>query len=304
MNRDVFGKPLEKKTISIHIFHDERRFEKDWLYHGLVIIPDDFINYVFDRLQICRSISNYYRELHFCEITSEQYSNKIKLAREWINFFLNEFYKLGYFYFFGVFLRNIRHDFFGVKEDRRSQIQYRIYNRFFDISLFSALRFYFKDYDKVIVSNIFSHASDRPEEDPFPQHSIYKITKRNIENISIKTLKIIQINSDHNEEKRFPKESHFVQFADNILGVTAQVFDCSSKKECFIELGNMMLPFIQKITENPYNKNSDYYKKYIVSFFPKTSLSPRQIYLAHGKNMFFYKRELKLQTRNQLKLQF
>lgn len=35
-----------------------------------------------EKLNLCRDSSNYHKELHFCEITEEKCSNKIRLAGE------------------------------------------------------------------------------------------------------------------------------------------------------------------------------------------------------------------------------
>ncbi len=304
MAHDLFGRPVDENVESILIFHDERRHKKDWLYHGLLAIPVESFENIFLKLSLLRVCADYSRILHFCEMTDAKYSNKINLAKEWIRYFKNEFFKSGYLYFFGVCLQNLNYDLFGDSSDRKSQKDFRVYNRFFEMALFSMLRFFFKDYDKITITEIFSHASDRPDEDPFPYHPIYKINKREIDNIQFETDTVIQISSDHENEDQFHRESNFIQFVDCIIGAIGQVLDCSSKKECFIELGELMLPFVQTVIKNPYNKGSCYYKRYILSFFPKKHLNLDEIYSDQRRNMFFYNRELKLTTRNQMDLAF
>jgi|GEM_PF-1919451 len=304
MKVDIFGKPVIEKTATVLVFHDERRFRKEWLYHGLLVVPHESFEEVFKNLSDCRERSNYYKKLHFCEMTEEKYSKRILLAREWIKYFRSEFFNYGFLYFFGVFLRNINYDLFGDYDDKRSQKDYRIYNRFFEMALFSMLRFFFKDYDSVTVSHIFSHASERPEEDPFPQHSIYKINQREVENIRIQAETVTQISADYQKEKEHNNECHFIQFIDNVIGAIGQVLDCSSERACFLELGGMMLPLVEAMTKDPYNIRSKHYKRYALSFFPKKFLQEDEIYSQPRKNLFFHGRELKLLTKNQMELPF
>jgi hypothetical protein len=304
MKKDLFGKPATKRMESILVFHDERRYGKEWLYHGLLAIPVGNLKDVLREMNLCRDSAKYYRELHFCKITDKRFSNKIKLAREWIRFFRNKFFYYGYLYFFGVCCKNINYDVFGDSKDKRSQKDFRIYNRFFEMALFSMLRFFFKNQDKVIVSEIFSHASDRPEEDPFPHHPIYKIKKRKVKNIHIDTSRVTQISSNHEKEDAYSSESQCIQFIDCIIGAIGQVLDCSSKKECFVELGDLTLPLVREIISNPYNWRSDYYKRYILNFFPRKALEVKEIYSEPRPAMFFYKRNLKLTNKDQLDFGF
>jgi hypothetical protein len=304
MKQDLFGNPVVKNRDSIFVFHDERRYGKEWLYHGLLAIPVGNLKDVLREMNLCRDSAKYYRELHFCKITDKRFSNKIKLAREWIRFFRNKFFYYGYLYFFGVCCKNINYDVFGDSKDKRSQKDFRIYNRFFEMALFSMLRFFFKNHDKVTVSEIFSHASDRPDEDPFPHHPIYKIKKRKVKNIQIDTSRVIQISANHEEEEDYPCESHCIQFIDCIIGTIGQVLDCSSSKKCFVELGDLMLPLAQEITNDRYNWRSDYYKRYILSFFPRKALDVDEIYSDPRPTMFFYNRDLKLTDIGQMDFGF
>ena len=103
MKVDIFGKPVVEKTATVLVFHDERRFRKEWLYHGLLVVPHESFEEVFKNLSDCRERSNYYKKLHFCEMTEEKYSKRILLAREWIKYFRSEFFNYGFLYFFGAF---------------------------------------------------------------------------------------------------------------------------------------------------------------------------------------------------------
>lgn len=286
------------------IFHDERRHKKDWLYHGFIVIPQEIFPEVMERLNDFRTSTSYHKKIHFSEMTEEKYSRRILLAKAWINFLKNEFFNFGYFYFFGVDLKNIRYDLFGDTSCERSRKDYRIYNRFFDISLYSMLRYFFNDYDVVNVVNIFSHASNRPEEDPFPRYSIKKLNLRQARNIRISPRTVIQISDDNDKETKYKCEANLIQFADNIIGSVGQVLDCSSKKGCFMELGWLMFPLIEAIANKPYNKRSDYYKRYAINFFPKRLLAEDEMYSRLRSNMFYVKRELKIASEGQLKFPF
>ncbi|MCD6124407.1 hypothetical protein J7J62_04460, partial [bacterium] len=70
---------------------------------------------------------------------------------------------------------------------------------------------------------------------------------------------------------KFTEFSHFIQLTDVLVGVVSYCLDFEKlNNEGYFKLGKILLPLVDRLINNPKNKNSSfgYYKKYKVSFFP------------------------------------
>jgi hypothetical protein len=224
------------------------------------------------------------------------------LAVEWIDLFAQSLFEKIYFYFFGVNYRNLERTLW-----RRAQRDFKIYNRFFQIGLYGAIKWFFLSagYEKVSIQNIFSDKKSRKAEDSFHTQPIEEIDVKTWikgENIVFQNSKIIEIESDHEKEQEYPEKSHLIQFVDLIMGTFGQVFDSTSAKKGKCRIADECLRFELPSKLMKYNINSRYYKKYAVSFFPKRKLTKREIIeggIASKVNEFQNEREMKYTTRNQ-----
>ena len=113
--------------------------------------------------------------------------------------------------------------------------------------------------------------------------------------------KSLGVNSNHEVEGTHRDESHIIQYVDLIIGGFSQVLDNTSKRtgKCEVAktlLKNRLPEEIMGYDDSTHFK-SDYYKKYAVSFFPKTKLSRADIInkdikgIFTGENQFYNKSE-------------
>lgn len=283
-----------QNLIEILAFHDERRI-KGWLYHGFVLCEAGQFSLLTNELLKVKTESNCKldKRIHFSELTSKSTgSSKTRTASRWVELFLKDLYKSMWFYFFGTNLTNIDYKFFGPGDK-----DLRIYNRFFEIGLFSACRYFFDSTtEDVEILQIFSEKRDLQKDDPFLIHAPYKINKRET-NIVVKSKRIFQVASSTSKEKTYPEAVHIINLADVLIGAFSQVIDYTANKRGCIEVADKIFPICRRLTENPYNKNSLYYKRYALSFFPKKSIS-QSIVMRYGikppEDQFYYNRKLRL----------
>jgi len=108
-----------------------------------------------------------------------------------------------WFYLFGVNLANIDYQFFGASADGQTR-SYRIYNRFFEIGIFSACRYFFDTTNEVVeIQKIFSEERSLERDNPFLNYAVHKINQRE-SNILVKCREVIQIAGDLSREKDNP----------------------------------------------------------------------------------------------------
>lgn len=283
-----------RNIIELLAFHDERKI-KSWLYHGFVLCEAGQFSLLMNELVEAKNESNCEldKRIHFSELTSKSTgSSRTRTALRWGELFLKDLYKSMWFYFFGINLTNIDYEFFGSGDK-----DFKIYNRFFEIGLFSACRYFFDaTTEDVEISQIFSEKRDLQKDDPFLIHAPYKINKRGT-NVLVKSKRIFQVASTVSEEKIRPESVHIINLADVLTGAFSQVIDYTSNKRGCTEVADKIFPICRRLTENPYNKNSLYYKRYAMSFFPKKRIS-RSIVMRYGikpaEGQFYYNRKLRL----------
>jgi len=283
-----------RNLIELLAFHDERKIKR-WLYHGFVLCEAGQFPLLTNELLKAKTESNCKldKRIHFSKLTSKSTgSSKTRTALRWVELFRKDLYKSMWFYFFGINLTNIDYEFFGSRDK-----DFKIYNRFFEIGLFSACRYFFDaTTENVEILQIFSEKRDLPKDDPFLIHAPYKINKRET-NVVVKSKRIFQVASTVSKEKIRPEYVHIINLADVLTGAFSQVIDYTANKQGCTEVADKIFPICRRLTENPYNKNSLYYKRYAISFFPKKRIS-RSIVMRYGikpaEDQFYCNRKLRL----------
>lgn len=180
--------------------------------------------------------------------------------------------------------------------------------------MYGAIKWFFfgkePKFEEVYVENVFSDRKLRKIEDRFHSQPIEDIKWKSLikgENIFFRTLKIVDIESDHKKEKYYPEKSYFVQFVDLIMGTFSQIFDNTSGQKGKCLAASKCLKFELPTRLMKYNPNSRYYKKYAISFFPKKKLTKKEILEGdmRGKvNQFYNERVMKYPIKNQLSFTF
>jgi hypothetical protein len=309
MEKDLFGQPISSKEISCSVYHDEREIPKKWLYHGFLFVPTDKTQQIFDELDLRRKVSKWNKEIHFAELVKTRTENM--LAKLWAEYFCFEGIDSAFFYLFGVDLSMITKELWQDTHGKKAK-DYAIYNRFFQIGLYSSIKWLFLNktagYKKVTIDNIYSDSKSRNKDDKFHTQPIketdFKALMRD-ESITFGCDKIIEVDSNHEKEEKNILQSHIVQFIDLVIGATSQVLDNTSKHE-----GKCMVAEVLISNKFPHdvmdyktdNFKSKYYKKYAQSFFPKMKLEKDAIInknIFAQINQFYVKRDLMFCSKNQ-----
>lgn len=283
--------------IKLLVFHDERMVP-GWLYHSFVLCQPDFSALLKNELLNAKNQAgcSRHKRIHFSGLSSDsRRSSKTRTAVIWAQLLVNKLYKDVHFYFFGLNKRNLDYEFFGPSSDGRAR-DYRIFNTFFQMGLFSACRYFFDVDEEVEILNIFSEERSLPTDDPFPIHAPYKINKRE-SNVLVKSQQVIQVAGDLSREKNYPEYVDILNFVDVIMGGFSQAIDCTGNAKGCIEVAERLFSLCQRLSESPYNVNSRYYKRCAMSFFPRYRQSKSKT-IQHGvkppEGLFYTKRTLRL----------
>jgi len=287
-----------RNTVELLAFHDERRV-RTWLYHGFVLCEVDGFPQLRDQLVDAKSgcACDIDKRIHFSELRSRGTgSSRTRTAVAWAKLFATSLHSSMWFYFFGINLRNIDYEFFGPSVAGQAR-DFRIYNRFFEIGLFGACRFFFdSEGEDVEIVHIVSEKRDLEKDNPFLIHAPYRINRR-ASNIRVRGRRVVQAASHPCRETAHPEYAHLVNFVDVLIGSFSEVIDYTTKKDGCTEVAEKVCPVCIKLLENPYNRNSRYYKRYAVSFFPKRLVS-KSAMMKYGvrapEDMFYWNRAPRL----------
>lgn len=302
---DLLGAENQKNEVICSVYHDERESRNEWLYHGYLFVPLGEEIRLIDKILEERSISTWAKELHFTNLKNTRTMND--LAVRLTQAFCNYLDGYTYFYLFGVDYRNLTKDLW---VDRKTRDQ-RIYNRFFQIGLYSALKWFFlyqkSDIKKVKIKTIYSDAKSRPTDDLFHSMPINDIRfKALIKDEPLEFIKkrVVEVDSNHEKEINNCNQSHIIQYVDLIIGGFGQALDSTSEHlgKCMVadvlsrnDLPRMLMAFREHYV-------SRYYKRYCLSFFPKEKISKEEILsddVFKKRNQFYDSRYIKHLHKNQ-----
>lgn len=306
MNLDIFGHTITPNEITLNVYHDEREIPKQWLYHSFCLIPTDKEKNVLDTLLSHRKKSTWNKEIHFKELEDTRTEND--LAVRWVNYYGGEGFNDFYFYLLGIDLQRIEKRLW-----QSGTRNHRIYNRFFQIGLYGAIKWFFLNpnsgYSRVIINKVFSHERSREDRDEFHTRPIFETLQKSLEkceNIIFNSYQITEVASNHENEPNNPEASHLIQFVDIIMGTFSQIFDNTSNHEGKKLCANAMLRHELPKEIMNINPNSRYYKKYAVSFFPSMKISERDFFNKSPEylkaNQFYTMRDMEYTLKDQMTL--
>jgi len=288
----------------VRVFHDERIAQKRWLYHGYLIVPVGLVHQVLARLQECRQTASCHgKRIHFAHLTAHSStSTRTRTAVNWARYYRDELYRFAFFSILGIDLRKIDWSRFGGPDDPRSQKEHRLYNRFFEMGLYGALRFFYPAEHLVIVKEVFSERRDLEDGDPFLHYAPYRIDWRE-SNIVVVSPEVRLIAGDVARESTFPEFVDCMQLVDIIIGSHSHNLDAiaHSKTGCD-EVADIVLPLTRRLTESPFNPNSRYWKRYSMSFFPQERVDTSRFEMWPWMSLFFHDRPVRRQPRAQMQL--
>lgn len=271
--KDLFWNDTDK-TIEINIYADESKSRKDeyWnIWHYIWIIIDKSDDSLLNEIENERiawnltmsSDEKYNKKLHWNKISSMDEKN---ICERWFKYILDN--KKNWNFYGTILWINtslLSNKYFWNKNFNI------IYNRFFRTAIIYSIKAYFP-WNKIIIKNIFHEVWEQENYDIFSTHCIKKINELD-ENIFTECDEIIFLWKDHNQNRH----ATLIQLCDVYLWVILNIIhwceDYSSNR--FVKykkkLMDLMLPLIERLINNPKNKNSkfNYYKHQSISFFPK-----------------------------------
>jgi len=266
---DLFGHPVERKT-TVAAFHDEREVP-GWLYHGFVLLERSGWTAFADHMRRARERASCTKPVHFVDLKGSSHgSSRTRLALNWAKAIDGDLLPLIRFFLLGIDLRKIDNRFFGDEGSTRAEKTTRRYNRFFEMGLYGALRWFFPDHDEVEVSRIFAERRSLPANDPFLQHSPYKINLRE-SNIRVSATEVTMLEAKREPSGFPPGIFDAIQLADVLVGGSSLLLDATGSQDGCREVANCLLPRVRKMNEVPFNTNSRAWKRLAMRFFPKQS---------------------------------
>ena len=265
------------------VFHDERELKHNWLYHGVFVVEASSVQGLSQFLSDTRKQSGSQKDVHFVDLNGRSCGSKTtKLAALWARAAFEELWTYCRFYLLGVALSNLDRSVFG--NDKRT-VNQNIYNRFFEIALFSALRwFYPNDFLKLIQA--FSEERSLAGDNPFQRRPLYRIERRET-NITCACGEITLVKKRQAEEKAHPNAVPCIQLVDVLMGGISQCYDRSSSRDAHLEIEDILREPLHELCKNPFNTNHRLYKRLQVAFFPKEKLTAQDILDRTRQRKFF-----------------
>lgn len=214
-------------------------------------------------------------ELHYTEIQKKN-NVKYKIADRWLDILLENNLndeKSIYFNTLGIIESNLDINRFGNEKQFGN-----IYCRFFRSCLLRLIAM-FKEYDKVIIDNIFHDKTTEMELHPyFNTNAIKQIRMQQLfednKKTFFKTNQIEFLDSDHHKGDSI--NSQFIQLVDIILGTSLNAIHNTATNNAKKELSFKIKPLIERILSDSnvfakMNSSYHFFNKQSISYFPKVS---------------------------------
>jgi len=273
------------KDIHLNIYADESKDREDelgnkWDYYSLVIVPTNKQDMLISQLLNARCITKNKwdfsckgclfhdknnTEIHFARLSR---NHEYQISQKWIKILLdNNLSNSGmiYLYVLGINKSYLDKNFWDAYENKDGAI----YSKFFGTAI-KILKYYFKEYEKIIIEHIYHDDSTMLEDENFYYGLIAYLSLDT--KFKFITEKIQFVNSDHRKSNL--TESHLIQFSDLLLGTITNYIHLSSRKQNKTELTRQMAPLISRIISYPRNYNSryNYARKQQIKFFPQRKI--------------------------------
>ena len=292
-NIEKFDIPTPEPGVTdIEVFADEikpfkNRVGETWLYIGLLIVPVRKKQYLLDRLLSLRRRIPCDSEIKCHDLDK---STKRILASKWVDVVLTDkVYRSVFFDILGLNLSRLNLPAFGDEQFAN------IYNRFFRTCVLHGVHSCFVK-RKVRIIEVFHDKGEQALHLLFPWHCIYAVEGQS-DRISFVQRQVKFIDSDHRATDGCA-ESHLIQLIDLFMGLSSHCLDFVSGNQARTAVAQKLLPLLERMMASPLNINSSYghAHKYLISFFPKKTLTARQLLDPFERRLsgFYQKRPLLL----------
>jgi hypothetical protein len=253
---------------------------ENWLYYGLLLIPEENKMELLNRLINARCIPNnnwkydrceepcgYHKknntEIHFSKLSR---NHEFRISKKWIKILLNECKndreKIIYLNILGLNKSRIDRNYW----KRHNKKDIKIYGRFLFTAI-KSIKYFFPNTNKIKISNIF-HDNSPLKNDTSPYYDRLLNDLRSDKKIELVSNEMTFVDSDH--RKSSSQESHFLQFIDLLLGLAVNYIHFTSKKKRKVELTRSISDLYSRLIHNADNKNSsfNYYRQKRIQSFP------------------------------------
>lgn len=269
---NLFGEPIQEKTI--RVFHDESGVygRDDWVFTGLLWLPEEQARKIDEALKQARG--DYLGEIHFSDLPASfdgDFAADARVARKWMNIFKE---KWACRTWFNVLAINRKHSKY---EHHRFTQDFHAYNRFTAMALKAGLAWHFNDVASLQLKIYSDEKSRRPQgllgdgvtTDNFEQY----LTNRLLEDTQkYKGPKVKLVEPVHclscPETGPFAAEQEALQLADLLLGSVATAVDPKSDRPTKLWFGKEISTLIQDTRLEPWKQRCGLNRRFSVSYFP------------------------------------
>ncbi len=264
------------------MFHDEREIRKKWFYHGILVVETHKADNLIRFLAETRQASSSTKPIHFVELDRASHrSRTTKLAALWAKAAAGPLWESARFYLLGIALDRIDRSVFG---DDKTTINRNIYNRFFEIATFSALRWFYAGAPAVEVVQAFSEKRDIAVDDAFPHRPIVKINRRET-NVSFRCQRIEMVSKHQDREALHPRVVPCLHLVDLLMGGISQCYDRTRSDEAALEIEGILREPVTQLQRNQFNPT--YHKRFQVAWFPREPMTAAQLAASWRQASFF-----------------
>lgn len=262
-------------------YHDETHCENsNCLYQGFILVPQNKKEQFRDMLAQRRRETGCTKRVHFSKMRRAE-GSRFKLASLWANDHKMRHLGLGIrFFLLGIDLPKVTFKFRSTGPLPKDIV---IYNWSWRVALTGALSFLFERHEKVRLVKVYREFSDLKPSDKSLTTALRKICTEG-RNFVLATGACLMIH---------PEESDEMQLVDVLAGAHRQNIEGSSNAPACKAIAKQVSEVTHRLITNPYNKNSRFYKRYCISFYPKESIAE----LGDGSIMtardFYHNRPLK-----------
>jgi len=308
--------------INVSIFCDEIKNEKldngmlgepeNWDYIGVCIVPTHNISSLanqFNNLRCgadkeymkcranCQYHSNNQRKIHYQEYDN---TNCYNIANRWCDIILNNYSSSKFsMHILGINSNKLDKSCFKTNE-KATNVDENIYNRFFRTAITFSLKKYFEKYEEIEIDNIY-HDTGNMNYHKYFKYQPLKYIRFNEERIKCNCNEITFVGTT--SINCLNEINTLLQVIDLFLGGVFNMLHSSSKQKHKVAIAEKLFPIIDRCINKPYNINSRYHNVYSISFFPKKKINSNASDFEKEivkKDNFYTQRELRLQEKNQL----
>ncbi len=282
MRIDLFGNKIEQKEEKISIFCDERKVDKyahpndeEWIYIGILFVPQEKLNLACEILNKCRKIENFYGEVKFHKVNRKGRGAIEQVAKRWIDQVVLDNDKIFFYNLLGINKNRLLFELFGKGNTREGKFS-NIYNRFFRSAFLCGVNLFFSkdNYGKIIVDNIY-HDSEGflQKHDFFPWHLQWRLGQKDMR-ITFLNDKIKFVRADPKKEKNHKAACEMIQLSDILIGSFSECLDnLAPKNKGKNNLSSAVIDLLDDILNEKYYSKYEYFKRINVSFFPSRELT-------------------------------